>query len=131
MPTGLGAHLVQQLHHPFALHGGPVLDGRPSSDLAVLLLDLGGAPLGDERPQFAAQSQSTRLSFWLRQKRNIRKNQEGKDSARARKPGFVGLISVGGFSQWQQVRLCSQSVIMKQGDMTQQASPLALLRGPH
>lgn len=59
--TCFGAHVVQQLHHPFALHGGPVFDGRPSSDLAVLLLDLGGATLGDERPQFAVKSESTRF----------------------------------------------------------------------
>lgn len=70
LPTCLGAHLVQQLHHPFALHGSPAFDGRPSSDLAVLLLDLGGAPLGDERPQFAAKKKDQKQE----------KNSEGFDS---------------------------------------------------
>lgn len=54
--TRLGAHLVQQLHHAFALHAGPALDGRASPDPAVLLLDLWRAPFGDEGAQFAAQT---------------------------------------------------------------------------
>lgn len=53
--TCLWAHLIQQLHHAFALHGRPVFDGRPPSDLAVLLLDLWGATLRDERAEFAAE----------------------------------------------------------------------------
>lgn len=52
--TRLRAHLVQQLHHALPLHGGPVLDGRAPSDLAVLLLDLWRAALGDERPERTA-----------------------------------------------------------------------------
>lgn len=54
MLTCVGAHVVQQLHHALALHGRPVFDGRSSADLAVLLLDLRRAPLGDERAELAA-----------------------------------------------------------------------------
>lgn len=53
--TCLWAHLIQQLHHAFALHGRPVFDGRPPSDLAVLLLDLWSATLRDERAEFTAE----------------------------------------------------------------------------
>lgn len=36
-----------------------MFDGRAPSDLAVLLLDLWGATLGDERPQFAEERRET------------------------------------------------------------------------
>lgn len=62
--TRLGADLVQQLHHAFPLHGGPVLDGGAPSDLAVLLLDLWRAAFGDEGPQFAAESTTHTAKRW-------------------------------------------------------------------
>lgn len=53
--TRLWAHVVQQLHHAFPLHGRPVFDGGAPSDLAVLLLDLWRAALGDEGAELAAR----------------------------------------------------------------------------
>lgn len=53
--TCLWANLIQQLHHAFSLHEGPVFDGRAPSDLTVLLLDLWRATLSDERAEFTAE----------------------------------------------------------------------------
>jgi hypothetical protein len=46
MRRGSGRQFVQKLGHPFALQPGPFEDRAPATNLAVLLLDLGGAPFG-------------------------------------------------------------------------------------
>lgn len=58
--TCLWTHLIQQLHHAFSLHGGPVFDWRAPSDLTVLLLDLWRATLGDEWAELAAGTRTDR-----------------------------------------------------------------------
>lgn len=50
--TGVRRHAVQQFHHAFSLHRRPLLDGRPTSNPAVLLLNSWCAAFSDEWCQF-------------------------------------------------------------------------------
>ena len=62
--TCLWAHLIQQFDHALPLHGGPGLDGRAASDLAVLLLDLRRAALCYEWPQCAVEGREITTLTW-------------------------------------------------------------------
>ena len=53
MGGSCGTDLVQDPHHPLPLCRRPHLDGAAPANLVVLLLDLGGPPLGDQGGQLA------------------------------------------------------------------------------